>query len=91
MTMQSINFGNFEPDLPDIVTPGTSIAKNCLPHQNSYLQWLAIATDSNALDAYCRGAVSFSDSAGNSEMFAGNESKLYRLATATWTSAGGAT
>ena len=91
MTMQSINFGNFEPDLPDIVTPGTSIAKNCLPHQNSYLQWLAIATDSNALDAYCRGAVSFSDSAGNSEMFAGNESKLYRLATATWTSVGGAT
>ena len=95
MTIQTINFGNFEPDLPDLFIPGTSIAKNCVPHQNSYLPFKAISTDSTALTAYARGAVSFSDKTAVTEMFCGDETKLYRLVnssgTLTWTSVGGST
>ena len=91
MPIETINFGNFEPDLPDIVIPGTSIAKNCVPHQNSYLPFNSISTDTNALTAYCRGAVAYSDQNGFTESYCGDETKLYRLATTTWASVGGST
>ena len=91
MTIQTINFGNFEPDLPDLFIPGTSIAKNCVPHQNSYLPFNNISTDTNALTAYARGAQSFSDAEGNTEVFCGDKTKLYRLSGSTWSSVGGST
>ena len=61
MAIQTINFGNFEPDLPDIFTQGTSMAKNVIPHQNCYLPFKSISTDTDALTAFCRGAVAYSD------------------------------
>ena len=91
MAIQTINFGNFEPDLPDIFTQGTSMAKNDIPHQNWYLPFKSISTDTDALTAFCRGAVAYSDGEGNTEVFAGDETKLYRLAGTTFSSVGGST
>ena len=91
MAIQTINFGNFEPDLPDIFTQGTSMALNVIPHQNCYLPFKSISTDTDALTAFCRGAVAYSDGEGNTEVFAGDETKLYRLSGTTFSSVGGST
>lgn len=79
-----IPFGEWLPDLPDFNNPGSTVAKNVIPHEGSYLPFLDLATTSDALTAYCRGAVAFADDDGNSEIFAGDQTKLYRLASEVW-------
>ena len=37
MATQTYTFGDFRPDLPDIGTQGVTLAKNVVPHLNSYL------------------------------------------------------
>jgi len=95
MATQTYTFGDFRPDLPDIGTQGVTLAKNVVPHLNSYLPFKGMSIDSTALTAYARGGVSLSDKDGNTEMYCGDATKLYRLVnssgTLTWTSVGSST
>lgn len=95
MPVATYTFGDFRPDLPDIGTKGVTLAKNVVPNESSYLPFKGIAIDTTALTAYARGAVALSDKNGNTEMYCGDETKLYRLVNSggvlTWTSVGGST
>ena len=71
-------YAEWLPDLPDYKNPGATIAKNVVPGSNNYEKFPSAVVYSNALDARCRGAVSFKDASGNTNNFSGNASKLYK-------------
>lgn len=78
-------FGEYLPDLPDFENPGAIVAKNVIPAGASYKPFPNLSVySSNGLTARCQGAVFGKDAAGNTFNFAGDETKLYRLAGAAW-------
>lgn len=79
-----IEIGEWLPDLPDLDNPGCTVAKNVIPGSNSYLPFAGPTVYSNALTARCQGAVSTKDKDGNSLTFAGDATKLYKLASGTY-------
>jgi len=88
---KTLAFGEWAPDLADIQTPTTD-AKNVIPHQGSYLPFPSLVTTSNALTDYVRAAEAMEDKDGNVEVYAGDETNLYRLGTSeTWADLSGAT
>ena len=92
MTLQTISFGEWTPDLADIGNPGLTLAQNVVTHRGGYMPFKSISEDTTALSAYARGAFSASDFEGNSEVYAGDETKLYRLGgTGTWADVSGST
>jgi len=75
-----VPFGEWLPDLPDHINPGSTEAKNVYPAVNSYRPWKSITTaTANALDNRCQGAASFTSDGGNVTIFAGDSSKLYQI------------
>ncbi len=81
--IEVIPFGEYLPDLPDLANPGATVAKNVIPHANSYLPLKALSTNSDALTAFCRGAYAATDKALVVYNFAGDATKLYSLASQT--------
>lgn len=85
MTGQIIPFGDYTPDLPKLGNPGATTAKNILPGAVGYLQFPSLTAYSDALTAYCRGAMSAMDTTGDVHSYSGDETKLYRMVSATQT------
>lgn len=82
--MPLVPFGEYLPDLPDYLNPGATVAKNCFPRTaSSYGPIGGLTAYSDALDARCQGAYSALDASGNTNVFAGDAAKLYRLVSAT--------
>lgn len=79
-----LEYGEWLPDLPDFENPGATVAKNVIPAGNSYEPFLGASVYSNALTARCQGAVSTKDKDGTSLNFAGDISKLYKLASSAY-------
>ena len=87
-----VPFGEWLPDLPDHVNPGTTEAKNVFPAANSYRPFQDItATSSNALTAKCQGAKAFKSDSGVVSIFAGDATKLYKLTTNAFVDESGGT
>lgn len=86
-----IPFGEYLPDLPPLENKGATTAKNVLPGGNSYKPFPSLSEQSDALDAYCQGAVSGRDVDGNSYNFAGDGTKLYQLSAGSWSDVSGST
>src|SRR5262249_6785856 len=74
------------PDLPPRDNPGALEAKNVIPKIASYGPFADFASNTDALTARCQGAFSCRDLAGNVHNFAGDATKLYKLASSglTW-------
>lgn len=82
--MAIIPFAEFAPDMPDIAAPLSDCVKNVLPRTaTSYEPWRAAVAVSAALTARCQGTATTQDASGNVRVFAGDASKLYRLASGT--------
>lgn len=80
-----IEFGEYLPDLPPYKNPGTTEAKNCIPWGKGYKELGSLsAYSTNALDARAQGAFGAQDSDGNTTIFAGDASKIYKLTDTTW-------
>ena len=85
-------FLDFLPDLPDYRNEGLVDANNVIPAFKSYKPVRNIASVStNALTNRCQGFGSFRSSSGNITSFAGDETKLYRFQSNTFTDVGGGT
>jgi hypothetical protein len=83
-----IPFGEWLPDLPVFANPGATVARNVIPGPVSYQPLPGLsAYSSNALDAYCRGAVAVRDNDQNAFLFAGDAGKLYQLSGTAWANA----
>jgi hypothetical protein len=79
-----IPFGEWLPDLPDYQNPGVTVAKNVIPAGQSYQSMPSQVIYSNALTARCQGAFSTKDADGNTVNFAGDATKLYRMASTAY-------
>ena len=81
-----IKIGEWLPDLPEHANPGATVAKNVIPARSSYRPFPDSTEVSGALTARCQGAFSCTDSDGNTVVFAGDATKLYKFSNAdsTW-------
>lgn len=82
--MNFIPFGEWTPDLPDIATPGLTVAKNVIPQDASYRPLKELGVAGDALTARCQGAFAGSDSASTVVIYAGDASKLYQRNASAW-------
>lgn len=79
---------DYAPDMPDIPSNTTDTMFNVLPATpSSYGPMPSFEPYANALSARCQGAISMKTPAGDVRVFAGDESKLYRLTSASMTPA----
>ncbi len=72
------------PDLPAMNNPGSTVATNVIPYINSYAPFASPVIYSDALTARSRGSVAVRDSTGTAFNFAGDATKLYKMASASW-------
>lgn len=87
-----LKFGSWLPDLPELQNPGALLAKNVIPRADSYGPLTSISAYSDALTARCQGAVAVRDLSNNVNLFAGDATKLYRMASGTtWSDVSGST
>ena len=85
-------FGEWLPDLPDHMNPGSTQAKNVFPAVNSYRPFKNIAvTSSNATDARTQGAKAFKSDSGVVSIFAGDATKLYKVTSNAFVDESGGT
>lgn len=82
---QIIRFGEYLPDLPYYQNPGLVEAKNVIPIDGSYKDFLTLLTSDDALAERPQGAICTIDSAGDPEIYAGTETKLLEKSGASWT------
>ena len=80
-----INFPEFLPDQPALDNPGTTVAKNVIPAARGYRSVKDLSAYSGAGDARLRGMIAVKDTGENTNVYAGNASKLYRLSGSTST------
>jgi len=82
--MVQIPVGQWNPDLPDLATSGSNEALNVIPASESYKPFPSFGPVSNALTARCQGAIFVRKTDGTGIIFAGDATKLYRLAGSTF-------
>jgi hypothetical protein len=78
-------FGEYTPDLPILGNQGSPNINNAIPQPAGYKQLNSLSAYSSALTAYCRGAFTGKDTAGNVDSYSGDATKLYRLVGTTMT------
>lgn len=86
-----LSLGPWLPDLPFYENPGLVEAKNVIPVDGAYKNYLPVVTSGDALAARCRGAFSATDSLGSPYLYVGTATKLYVKAGTNWTDKSGAT
>jgi hypothetical protein len=78
-------FGEWLPDLPELNNPGLVEAKNCIPVDDSYSDFSALAPSGSTLPATCNGAVAVVDTSGDPEIYAGTLTNIYERVGTAWT------
>lgn len=84
-----IPFGDYLPDLPDFGNPGATVAKNVRPVAGGYSSVKGLVATSDALTAYCRGAIAARDVDGNAYTYAADANSYYKLTTSSFSAANG--
>lgn len=87
----NLNFGKWLPDLPFYLNPGLVEAKNVMPVDGSYKDFLALATSGDALAARPQGAYAATSTDGSPEIYAGDTTTLQQRVGTSWTDRSGAT
>ena len=85
MSLITLPFAEWLPDLADKDNPGSNIHKNVLPSVDGPEQFLGLVEESTALNTKCLGAVAVKDDAGVAYNYAGTTTKLYSNVNQTWT------
>lgn len=76
----------YTPDMPEFNNPGSSNIRNCIPRTPvSYGPFQDLSIYGGALTAQCQGAVSVTDTIGNSYTFAGDATDLYEYTSSSTT------
>lgn len=79
-----IDFGPWLPDLPDNQNPGLTVATNVLPDTVAYKAFNDLTASTDALTGRAKGLYGTFTKSGASRIFAGDETKLYRLSSGAW-------
>jgi len=84
-----IPLGEWLPDLPFYENPGLTEARNCIPVDQHYKDYLPLSTTGDALSDRVVGAFAALDTAGDTFIYAGIDSNLYLKNGTSWTDLGG--
>jgi len=84
-----IKLGEWLPDLPFNENPGLAEARNCIPVDRFYKDYLPLVTSGDALSTRVVGAFAALDSAGDTFIYAGIATDLYVKNGTSWTDLGG--
>lgn len=85
LPLATVNFTEWRPDLSDYRNQGDTVVRNVIPHEDGYDPFPNILSQSDAITARCQGAVGAKDISNNIYIYAGDATKLYRLADQTFT------
>lgn len=86
----TLTFGEWLPDQPDLGTPGIITAQNVIPAAVGYRPFARLAEDStSALTDIPLGLFGAQAEDGSAYMFAGDTNDLYRYVSSAWSSVGG--
>lgn len=77
--MPKVMFGKYRPDVASIDTQGTSFVQNVLPVPYGYGPVRDLLKFADPLPGRCLGAIGVLDQDNTSHVFAGTETKLYKL------------
>lgn len=83
-----IKLGEWLPDLPYNENPGLVEARNCIPVDKFYKDYLPLATADDALSDRVVGAFAALDTAGDTFIYAGIDTALYVRNAGAWTDLG---
>jgi hypothetical protein len=83
--MPFVAFGDFVPDVSPFGNPGSPNVVNAVPGPNGFRPIGSLTPATSSLTARPRGAIAATDGTGGQHLYAGDVSKLYRLASGTWT------
>lgn len=83
-----IPLGPWLPDLPFYENPGLVEAKNCIPVDKYYKNYLPLTTTGDALTDRVIGAFAALDTAGDTFIYAGIDTALYLKNGSSWTDLG---
>jgi len=78
-----IQFGEWLPDQPETINKGVTVAKNCIPAAAGYRSIKELSALSGAATDKLRGIVAGKDNDGNTSLFAGDASNLYKFNATT--------
>lgn len=86
-----ILFGEWLPDRPFLDNPGLVEAKNVIPVDDNYKDFLALSVDGATLPAAPNSAFAAIDNNGDPEIYVGTTTNLYEDLGGTWTARSAAT
>jgi len=78
-----INFGEWLPDQPDLMSSGVTVATNVLPAAVGYRSMNSFVPYSNAASGTIRGIFAAKDKSNNTRLFAGDDTELYLHSSST--------
>lgn len=81
----TINFGEWLPDLPFYQNAGLVEAKNAIPVDKAYKDYITLSTSGDALTTTAMGAFAAINTAGDSFIYAGEASRLLVRNGTAWT------
>ncbi len=86
-------FGEFTPDIPDLLNRGLSEAKNILPGERSYLPLPSVGAITDALTEDPKGGFTARDpdNTGLTYTYIGTETSIFELSGSTWSDVSGST
>ena len=85
LSKTTISFGEWLPDQAALGNRGVTNVNNLVPYGGGYRPLAAMAAySSSSLDARCQGATAAQDANGNTWIYAGDATKLYRLLNGTF-------
>lgn len=84
--LATLQFGAYTPDQPSLGNPGLELARNVLPRARGYDSLPMLSNyGTTGLPSRALGAFSAKDAGGQSYVFAGTATQLWRLDSLTWT------
>lgn len=84
-------FGEWLPDRPYLDNPGLVEAKNCIPVDDYYKDFLALSVDNATLTAVPNSAFAAIDTNGDPEIYVGTATNIYEEVGGAWTARAAAT
>lgn len=88
--MSPLKFGPWLPDLPYYENTGLTEAKNVIPVDGSYKDFLAFIGSDDATGARPQGGYAATTTLGDPEIYTGDATKLYQKVGTAWTDRSGA-
>ena len=80
-----IPFGDYLPDLPYFQNPGLVEARNVIPVDATYKDYLAVLPQDDALPLRPQGAICSTTNSGTTEIYVGTASRLYQKVASSYT------